>query len=163
MTSVCFTGKGYTDTNSTQPQLRTRDVWSNMARSMGWTTVSKVNAFTSFLVASTRSTLKAREARNLGVTVITYDEFQLRYDNAVRLAAGGSRGVSTTGVDLDDSEDNGSIDYDPLARQKAAYVAAQREADLEERKERAAAKRQREEAEAQRQADDEALPGWGQF
>ena len=165
-TTVCFTGKGYTDKNSTQPQLRTRSTWTGMAKSKGWSVVSKVNAFTTYLVASTTTTVKAKEATAAGrsVKVITYDQFQSIFDAAVKDV------VTTQGRDLTDPDDDGSIDYDPLEAQQAAYDAAQRAADREDREERAhakrirdAAERERQEAEARRIADEEAIPGWGQF
>lgn len=164
MKGVCFTGKGYTDTKSTQPQpqLRARAVWSSMAEAMGMRVDKKVGPLTHYLVASVTNTVKMRDAAAAGVTVITYDKFQAMYDAAVG-AAGGYSGVTTNGVDLDDPADDGSIGYDPLAGQQAEYEAAQASSRREERKQQQIAAREREEREARRAADDEALPGWGMF
>lgn len=168
MTSVCFTGKGYTDTNSTQPQLRTRSVWSSMAKAMGWNVQTAVNSATDVLVASRTNTVKANDARRWGARAITYEMFQAEYDAAVKTIA--DRGVSTTGVDLTDPNDDGTLGYDPLEAQQAAYAAAQRASnrldraeELKAKRVREAAERERQEAEARRIADEEAIPGWGQF
>jgi hypothetical protein len=157
---ICFTGKGYTDTKSTQPQLRSRAVWSEMAEAMGMRVDKKVGPLTHYLVASLVDTQKMRDAEARGTSVITYERFQKMYDAAVRAV---SAGVTTNGVDLDDPADDGSLGYDPLAGQQAAYEAAQAASRRAERGEAARLKREREDAEARAAAEDEALPGWGMF
>lgn len=72
MSSVVFTGKGLTRGGV----HLTRDEWTDLAHERGHIVLDKVQRGLDYLVASRDNTTKARDARNYGVEVITYEHWQ---------------------------------------------------------------------------------------
>lgn len=72
MTTVVFTGKGLDPRSG---KLRKRDEWGALANAKGYAVTNKVGHGTDFLVASRDDTTKAAAASQLGVRVISYNDF----------------------------------------------------------------------------------------
>lgn len=79
MASVCFTGKGSIrhpmQSGFVQVEALSRQEWEARAGQLGWSIHKNVSVRTDYLVASRTNTVKAKDARDFGAKVISYEEF----------------------------------------------------------------------------------------
>lgn len=113
--TVVFTGKGYVAGNNPGSRLlRSRATWSKMAEQMGFDVANAVDGRTRYLVSSTSTTKKARDAKARGVTVLTYEAFEEDYQTCLE------RGLTNSALSvLDDLDPVENAVVEPTAEDEA--------------------------------------------
>lgn len=121
MTVVCFTGSG-----NLPGHAITRPDWERAAATMGWS-VSKSAKSCDVLVASRDDTVKAKNARSSGKTIMTYEEFAGEcYMSGIRFIGGAPTSEYTQpGSPYDLAEKERQAARDRIAKKLEAFQAEQ--------------------------------------